>query len=364
MNIDRLLRAVETRLHHVPAETRAELLDAVREEAARARRFLDPSDTLEAERERRLEAETLRDVLEAISRQARLEETIDEVLRQLQRVVVCDSTSIGLLRDNQYRVLAARGFSDDQHIVGLRFEAPVLLEIAARHWPVGLADVRADERFVQIPGSGPIRSWAGLPLLVEGEVIGVLNLDRHHVDPFSDEDLHRARAVAFSAAAAIRKAQLFEQVHRYATLMEQVVAVDQAIFGNRPLPELARVILHGALTAGAYPHGLLALESAGSLRVVAAQGADLEPALGRELPARLRSDPETRIPATAVAELGLGLPLTDLLRVPLITAEAFVGLLLLGDPDGDTPADRLLDAYASRTAQAYVYARDRASTPR
>jgi hypothetical protein len=357
MNIDRVLRAVEGRLQHVPAETRAELLDAVREEVARARRFVDPSDTLEAERERRLEAETLRDVLEAISRQARLEETIDEVLRQLQRVVACDSTSIGLLRDGECRVLAARGFADDRQLVGLRFEAPLLLEIARRHWPISLADVRTDERFVQIPGGGPIRSWAGLPLLVEGEVIGVLNLDRHHVDPFSDEDLHRARAVAFSAAAAIRKAQLLEQVRRYATLMEQVVAVDQAVFGRRPLPELAHVILHGALRAGAYPYGLLALDDAGSLRVAAAAGDGLAQAVGTTLSTTLRTAPVNRVLAAEVSGLGLGLPAIDLLVVPLATTETFVGLLLLGDPDGDTPADRLLDAYASRTAQAYVYAR-------
>lgn len=363
MNIDRLLRAVEARLQHVPADTRAELLDAVREEAARARRFLDPSDTLESERERRVEAETLRDVLEAISRQARLEETIGEVLRQLQRVVTCDSTSIGLLRDGECRMLAARGFPDDQQVIGLRFEAPVLLEIAQRHWPVSLADVRTDARFVQMPGSGPIRSWAGLPLLVEGEVIGVLNLDRHHVDPFSDEDLHRARAVAFSAAAAIRKAQLLEQVRRYATLMEQVVAVDQAVFGRRPLPEIARAILQGALRAGGYPHGLLALDDAGILRVAAASGENLEQALGVAVPASLRSEPVTRVPGAEVAGLGLGLPPTDLLLVPLSTSETFVGLLMLGDPDGDTPGDRLLDAYASRTAQAYVYARGRSVAP-
>ena len=51
---------------------------------------------------------------------------------------------------------------------------------------------------------------------MEGEVIGLLCLDRHRVEPFDEEDLHRAKAVAFSAAAAIRKAQLLEQVRRYA----------------------------------------------------------------------------------------------------------------------------------------------------
>src|SRR5207245_2715707 len=81
-------------------------------------------------------------------------------------------------------------------------------------------------------GAELIRSWAGIPLLVEGEVIGVLCLDRHRVDPFDEEDLHRAKAVAFSSAAAIRKAQLLEKVRRYAALMERVVSVDEAVLAD------------------------------------------------------------------------------------------------------------------------------------
>ena len=64
-------------------------------------------------------------------------------------------------------------------------------------------------------------------------MIGILCLDRHRVEPFDDEDLHRAKAVAFSAAAAIRKAQLLEQIRRYAALMERLVEVDQAVFAGR-----------------------------------------------------------------------------------------------------------------------------------
>ena len=60
----------------------------------------------------------------------------------------------------------------------------------------------------------------------------MLCLDRHRVEPFDEEDLHRAKAVAFSAAAAIRKAQLLEKVRRYAALMERVVKVDEAVFAG------------------------------------------------------------------------------------------------------------------------------------
>ena len=53
---------------------------------------------------------------------------------------------------------------------------------------------------------------------------------------------------------------------------------------------------------------------------------------------------------------GLLPPTDDLLLVPLTTGEMDVGTLVLLDPDGETADDRLLGAYASRAAAAYLHA--------
>src|SRR3982751_2896058 len=82
MFADRLVREVEKRLLALPdvaAPVREEVLDALREEIARERRRVDPTSTVENERTRRVEEETLREILEAINRQASLKDTIDEV---------------------------------------------------------------------------------------------------------------------------------------------------------------------------------------------------------------------------------------------------------------------------------------------
>src|SRR5882672_6940919 len=270
MNSDRLLREIEKRLAHLAEKDRAEALDAVREEIGRERRWEAPHATVETERERRAEAETLREILEAINRQPSLDDTIEEVLKQLARIVAFDSCSLGLLEaDGSFRILASRGFPDPASIRGRTFQSP--LHEALRHGraPLALADVTVDERFTREEGAELIRSWAGIPLLVEGEVIGVLCLDRHRVEPFDDEDLHRAKAVAFSSAAAIRKAQLLEKVRRYAALMERVVNVDEAVFAQRAPAELARIILDGALRIGTYAGGVMVLEGDGGPRVTA-----------------------------------------------------------------------------------------------
>lgn len=355
MNTERLLREIEKRLTHLAERDRAEVLDAVREEIGRERRRERPQATVEVERERRAEAQTLREILEAINRQASLEETIGEVLKQLARVVVSDTSSVALLDpDGLFRILASRGFADPSRIRGITYRNELSEILRRSRAPVALPDVGNDPRFTKVEGTELIRSWAGVPLLVEGDVIGLLSLDRHSVAPFDDDDLHRAKAVAFSAAAAIRKAHLLDKLRRYATLMEQMVRIDDAVFAARPPAAVARVILDGALRLG-YPTGALLLRDGNALKVaVASEGAPLRE--GAVAPGALDVPGARHLDAVeARRAVGEGAP-RSLFVVPLESREDRLGALVLADPDGETPDDRLVEAYAARAAAAYVLA--------
>jgi len=361
MDMERLLREVEKRLGGLDEVHRSEALDAVREEFVRERRRMTLSFTVESERERRVEAETLKDVLEAINRQARLEDTIEEVLKQLARIVTFDSCSLALAdTEGRFRIIAARGFPDPAKIIGVSFRDPVSDAIRENRWPMPITDVRNDDRFVKVEGTESIRSWAGIPLLVEGEVIGLLGLDRYRVDPFGEEDLHRAKAVVFSAAAAIRKAQLLEQIRRYAALLERVVAVDQAVFAGDPVSTVARVLLEGAMSLAESPGGLLVLAGSKGLRVAAALGDVFAGALDRAAPPELNAAATTRLGTSWVAgvgaALGLSLPAQGMVLVPLPGPAGPVGTLVLLDPPSGTRDDRLVEAYASRAVTAYLHA--------
>lgn len=355
MNAERLLREVEKRLAHLEARDRAEVLDALREEIARDRRRDRPPATVEVERERRAYAEKLREILEAINRQASVEDTIVEVLKQLARVVASDTSSVALLDpDGLFRVLASRGFADAARIRGVTYRNELSEMLRRSRAPVTLPDVGNDPRFTKVEGTAVIRSWAGVPLLVEGEVIGLLSLDRHTVTPFEEEELHRAKAVAFSAAAAIRKAHLLDKLRRYATLMECVVRIDDAVFAGRPAGTVARVILDGALRMG-YPAGALLLRDGGALKVAVAsdaaplhEGAAAPAGLDTAVARHLGGDEARRVLGAATARA--------VFVVPLESGDDHLGALVLADPDGETPEDRLVEAYASRAAVAYAHA--------
>jgi GAF domain-containing protein len=254
-----------------------------------------------------------------------------------------------------FRIIAARGF-EETDVVGRSFRDALSDAMLTGRWPVSITDVQADPRFVPIEGSEQVRSWAGIPLLVEGEVIGLLCLDRHRIEPFDEEDLHRAKAVAFSAASAVRKAQLLEQIRRYATLMERLVDVDQAVFAEKHPDDVAHLILEGGLRIGDYDAGLLVLAAGDGPRVAAATGV-FEGLLGRSAPVALLVRETARLAAADVAPAwGLLPPADDLLLVPLTTGDTDVGTLVLLDPDGETADDRMMGAYASRAATAYLHA--------
>jgi hypothetical protein len=170
----------------------------------------------------------------------------------------------------------------------------------------------------------------------------------------------RAKAVAFSAAASIRKAQLMEKVRRYAALMEQVVHVDEAVFAGRAEAELARIILEGALRVGGYTGGVLVIEGEGAPRVAArSEGAQ---ATEMPVPDALLTRAVRHLSAEQSDDLAgsVGLDSQVLFLVPVATSKVHVGTLVLGDPNGESPDDRLMESYASRAAAAWVYAMGRA----
>ena len=360
MNIDRLVRDVETRLAGLPdldERLRAEMVDALREAIARERRSLDPSLTVEVERDRRRAAEELRGALEAIHLPADPEEAVDEVLKQLSRVVALDFAAVaGCEPGGAFRVLAVRGGV----VAGAVMTGPLLTDAREGRGPVLVRDAEAEGAALPLAGAPALRSWVALPLHLEGDVVGLLVAGRQALDAFTEEELLRAKAVAFWAAATLRKGQLLEQVRRYAALLEQVVAVDERVFRGDGPEALAQIILEGGCRIGGYRGGLLVLQTPRGPSVAAAFGEGFAAALGRPAPPDLAATVARRLPARRLLEiaesLGTALPVEQIYLVPLAAADVYIGCLALLDPGGESPDDRLMEAYASRAAAAWRHA--------
>ena len=360
MNIERLLRDVESRLSGLDAAGRADVLDAVREALGRERRRLDPTSTVETERERRLEAEEMRDAVEAIGRHATMDEALAEALRQLQRVAAADEAVVAALEPGAgARALAALG-EDSAALADTALADPRLPALAEARRTTSVGDAEAEAAPDPLALARPLRAWAALPMLQEGEVVGLLVAGRRAPVPFNADELHRAKPIAAATAAVLTRGQRHAQLRRYAALLEQVVEIGLRVFRGDAPEAVGQAVLESACRVGRYRAGMLVVQGPRGPKVAAVTGEGFGAAVGRPAPAELTPTTARRLGAARmldVAEaLGVVLPAQPTLLVPLVTVDAYVGCLVLLDPNGETPDDRLMEAFASRVAVAWRYA--------
>ncbi|UCD86029.1 MAG: GAF domain-containing protein, partial [Deltaproteobacteria bacterium] len=81
------------------------------------------------------------------------------------------------------------------------------------------------------------------PLILEGEVIGVINVNSLKVHAFSDEDLGFLVSLASQSAQIIKNAKLFDAVRRRAEELGVLFNVGKSITGTLNLGELLRQIV-------------------------------------------------------------------------------------------------------------------------
>ncbi|MBV9789503.1 MAG: GAF domain-containing protein [Chloroflexi bacterium] len=185
------------------------LLEAIADHIALA---LDNARLFAAEQQRRRHAETLRVAAAAVGSTLDLSSVLETILAQLQKVVSYRSATVQLREDDAVRVIAVRGFANDEELPGIRFpltdDHPNSLVIKAAQ-TMRLADAQAAYSTFDDPGMSHIRSWMGVPLCYGGHAIGMITLDRSELNAFTAAEARLAESFAQQAALAIENARLF-----------------------------------------------------------------------------------------------------------------------------------------------------------
>jgi len=183
-----------------------------------------------AEHEQRLMAEALRDVATALSSTLDLNKVLDRVLNNLDRAITVphDMTHIMLLENGVARVVRFRRTVEndepEEDVYNTTFalsETRSLREVVETGRALVIADTRTYPGWVMRATGRTIRSLICAPVSIDGEVIGFLNLDAVRQNAFAEEHARSLQVFADQAAAAIRNAQLYAQVERYAASLEE-----------------------------------------------------------------------------------------------------------------------------------------------
>jgi signal transduction histidine kinase/CheY-like chemotaxis protein len=83
--------------------------------------------------------------------------------------------------------------------------------VAEQKAPIVIDDIEHAELHTPFLREHGVKSLLGVPLLVEGRVLGVIHVGRFERRPFTDDDTRLLQLVAFRVALAIDNARLFEE---------------------------------------------------------------------------------------------------------------------------------------------------------
>ncbi|MEP7286210.1 MAG: ATP-binding protein [Chloroflexota bacterium] len=200
-----------------------------------------------AEREQRVLAEALRDSAAALTSTLDFETLMKRMLENVGRVVPHDSANILLIEGDYARAAYWNNYSDDYNeFIGaakLPLNSHILREMIETSAPLLVSDTTTNPDWINVPQTAWIRSYVSAPLRAHGLIIGFLNLDSGTPGFFTHAHAERLLAFADQAAVAIENAQLYAEIRRHATTLEQRVEERTAelVTANVRLKELDRL---------------------------------------------------------------------------------------------------------------------------
>jgi len=158
------------------------------------------------------------DVLKVISRSTfDLPAVLNALVDSAAKLCDADCAFIFRLEDGAYRLAASRGFSEEfqQFIVRNPIKTgrgTLVGRTALEARTVHIPDCLADPEYVWVESQkiGGFRSMLGVPLLREGNPIGVIALTRSVVRPFTENQIALVTTFADQAVIAIENVRLFE----------------------------------------------------------------------------------------------------------------------------------------------------------
>lgn len=178
---------------------------------------------LEAEREAHSRESTLREVAASLTMGLQPDKLLPRILAQLDKVIPGSSSAVFLVTDDVLSVAALRGISSTReqltNVTALR--PPLLMAAIEKGEPSIVNDTANSPDWIRVEDYEYIRAWMGVPLVVKGETIGVISIDRSEPNTFSERERDLAMIFANQAAIAIDNARLFSSQQEYARQLER-----------------------------------------------------------------------------------------------------------------------------------------------
>ena len=263
-----------------------EMLETMAGSAATA---IENARLFQAEREQREWAETLRETGAALASTLDVDTVMEGLLDQVSRVVPNDVANAMLVEGDYARVVhwrshgpyGSHGYPDDA-----RFPVTYLMtlrQMVETGEPMFILDTDASQQWVHHGETQWVRSYAGTPIRVQGQVIGFLNVYSASPGFFSRKHAERLHVFADQTAIALQNARLFSSLAQEKQRLEVLYRLGRQLLesldvrqvAQRALDEIRHVV--GALQGVALVRQTDPAGGRDLLQMEAISGYDAEP---------------------------------------------------------------------------------------
>ncbi len=335
---------------------------------------LERARIFEAEHNQRKLAESLSKALAAgaeLSRTLELDRLLEMLLDQAASVVPYDAANVMLVEGKRIRVANAKGYDHVamREIVALSMEiekTPNLRHIVTNGKPIVVPDTSQDPDWIALEGISHFHSWAGVPIIIQGQVAIIFSLDKKEADFYQLQHIPLLEAFAGQAALAVQNAHSYEAEKRRAQETETLWQIGSVVISTLDQNEAIQRVLEQLERVVPYDTASVQLLRDDYLEIVGGRGwSEDELVLGLRFPVP-GDNPNTIViqerrphilgnAQSAHAPFGSGphRHIQSWLGVPLIVHERVIGMLAVDNTQPDYFNDghaKLISAFANQVA--------------
>lgn len=192
--------------------------------------------------EKILELYTLYNISKTLSMSHQLDDLFNGTMELVGEALNIGEYCLMLLHGDELVIRVAHGLGEDvTSKVRFRLDEGISGKVAKSGKAVFVPDVSKEKDFLYYKGfKKDIGSFLSVPLIVKGEVIGVLNTHKPQKNAFKKSDLELFTAVAEHVAVAIEKARLFEKTKEDAARDELTNLYSRRFFFEKLSQEMKR----------------------------------------------------------------------------------------------------------------------------
>jgi len=285
---------------------------------------IDYTLSLEAMERGRRQAQLLREVNRVLSQSLNLDEVLHLILEQLEKVLPVDSSSIYLRVGDGVQLRAWRGNftpANPQQIIPIN-NLWGALETFSRTQAVLVRNTHTHPHW-HVYENSAILCWLGVPLLVNNQPVGLLNVNGNAVNQFSENHIPLVTDFANQAAIAINNAKLYGQATQRADLLASIQEIGVRIVSSLELNDVFQAVSTSVLELLKAHHIRLYLVEGDNFTLASAlnRGGQLN-----RMPQHTPPPPRAHGLTATVVRTGQPLAISDVGRHPL-----YRGLILQDD---------------------------------